>query len=435
MGHVWLSAASPAWVEGKGVLMKIEHIEALHLYFEYDPAKTFKTPAGPVKGRLTSLIQVHTDDGHVGIGSAYAHPAMVQAVVDHLNPYLEGRTLDGDTRDRIQKIWRYMSLWTRWSGRKGAAVAALGGIDQALWDIYGKAEGKPVWALLGGERSSCPAYASGLLYSSPEAVGEDAGLYIDRGFRRVKMRIGLGWDYDLAAVAAVRAAIGPDHDVMADGTHRYDAESAARTADFLAANNVFWFEEPFEPHELDEYTALTALKKLPVAGGENEFGYEGFRELIRCKAVDIVQPDASRCGGITEVLRVAELANQHGMGFAPHSWCDPVAIIANAHAVAARSNGITVEIDQTGNQFINELLGYPLGVTDGMLELGDTPGLGIALDPAALAKFKLARPYDLPVGNHCDLLIGPPSIMQPIPKYLDWNGKLRAPRPELPTGA
>ncbi|MFA7262481.1 MAG: mandelate racemase/muconate lactonizing enzyme family protein [Caulobacter sp.] len=414
--------------------MKIDHIEAVHLYFEYPPAETFSTPAGPVKGRLTTLIRVHTDNGLVGVGSGYAHPALVQATIDHLNPYLKGRSLDGDFQDRIVRIWRYMSLWSRWYGRKGAAVAALGGIDQALWDLFGKVEGKPVWALLGGQRSACPAYASGLLYSSPEEVASKAGLLVERGFRRVKMRIGYSWEYDNAAVAAVRKVIGPDNDLLTDGTHRFDPESAERMADELVKHGVFWFEEPFEPHEIDEYAALTRLKKLPIAAGENEFGYEGFRELIRAKAVDIVQPDASRCGGITEVLRVAALAEENGLKFAPHSWCDPVAIIANAHAVAARANGLTVEIDQTGNRFINELLGEPLTVKDGLLELGHAPGLGIELDPAALRAFALPDPFNLPIGNHCDILVGPPSIMSPIPKYIDWADRLRPSKPQLSLG-
>ncbi len=415
--------------------MKIDRIEAVHLYFEYPPDKTFTTPAGPVKGRLTSLVQVHTDDGRVGLGSAYAHPAMVQAVIDHLDPYLRGRNLDGDRVDRIVRIWRYMNLWTRWSGRKGAAVAALGGIDQALWDLAGQAEQQPVWRLLGGESASCPAYASGLLYSSPEIIGETAGRLVESGFRRVKMRVGYSWDYDTKAVAAARLAIGPTNDLLADGTHRFTLVTAREMASELVARNVFWFEEPFEPDDIDAYAAFRPAAGLPVAAGENEFGYEGFRELIRAGAVDIVQPDASRCGGITEVLRVAELARQNGLRFAPHSWCDPVAIIANAHAVAARANGLTVEIDQTGNRFIEELLGAPLTVRDGMLDLGDAPGLGISLDPAAIERFRLKDPRDLPEGNHCDLLIGPPSVMDPIPRYVDRHGDLLKPRAFAPIAA
>jgi hypothetical protein len=108
-----------------------------------------------------------------------------------------------------------------------------------------------------------------------------------------------------------------------------------------------------------------------------------------------------------------------GLRFAPHSWCDPVAVISNAHVVASHGNGITAEIDQTGNRFIEELLGYPLTVNDGMLELGNRPGLGIELDPAAIKRFRVASPSDIPDGNHSDIiLLGAPTVLQPIPPYV-----------------
>ncbi len=152
------------------------------------------------------------------------------------------------------------------------------------------------------------------------------------------------------------------------------------------------------------------------ATGENEFSFEGFRELVRAKAVNIIQADVCRAGGITEVHKIADMAHKAGIGFAPHSWCDPVAIIANGHVVLAAPNGITVEVDQTGNQFIAELLEQPLQVQDGVLDLGSRPGLGISLDKKALAKFQI-DPSNLPIGNHCDILIGGRSIISPIPAY------------------
>jgi L-alanine-DL-glutamate epimerase-like enolase superfamily enzyme len=258
-----------------------------------------------------------------------------------------------------------------------------------------------------------------MLYGNPpEHVAKTAGELVEKGFRRVKMRIGYSWEYDVAAVRAVRAAIGKGVDLMCDGTWRFDLESARRMARELVANRVFWFEEPFEADDLDNYVALRGTIGLPLASGENEFGFEGFRELIRIAAVDIVQPDASRCGGISEVVRVARLARSAGLRFAPHSWCDPVAVISNAHVVASHDNGITVEIDQTGNRFIEELLGYPLSVKDGMLDLGNRPGLGIELDPAAVERFRVKSPSDIPEGNHCDIILGPPTVLQPIPPYV-----------------
>src|SRR6185436_9039348 len=174
--------------------------------------------------------------------------------------------------------------------------------------------------------------------------------------RRVKMRLGYGGEVDRAAVRAVREAIGPKCDVMCDGSMRYSLEDAASLAEFLAENNVFWFEEPFEPEDIDSYVALCSGNAPPLAAGENEFGLQGFRELIRAGALDIVQPDVSRCGGITEAKRVADLALTAGLRVAPHSWSDAVAITANAHLVAALPHGITVEVDQTGNPVVEELL-------------------------------------------------------------------------------
>jgi L-alanine-DL-glutamate epimerase-like enolase superfamily enzyme len=408
--------------------MKIDHVETIHLYFEYPEGKSFSTPAGPVKGRMATLVKVYADNGLAGIGSAYAHPAMVEAAIQHLAPLLEGRAITDTEYDplsqfmrgdhQIERLWRGMYVWTRWSGRKGAAMVALGGIDQALWDLRGQAEGKPVWKLLGGQTSKCPAYASGMLYgNTPEQTAEIAGQMVAKGFRRVKMRIGYSWEHDVAAVRAVRSSIGKDIDLMCDGTWRFDLESARRMARELVANRVFWFEEPFEADDLDSYVALRGTVGLPLATGENEFGFEGFREIIRIAAVDIVQPDASRCGGISEVLKTANLARTAGLRFAPHSWCDPVAVISNAHVVASQENGITVEIDQTGNRFIEELLGHPLTVKDGLLDLGNRPGLGIELDPAALKRFRVASPADIPIGNHCDIILGPPTVLMPIPPY------------------
>jgi L-alanine-DL-glutamate epimerase-like enolase superfamily enzyme len=143
---------------------------------------------------------------------------------------------------------------------------------------------------------------------------------------------------------------------------------------------------------------------VPLATGENEFGFHGFRELLRAGAVDIVQADASRAGGITEVMRIGELAHQHGVRLAPHTWCDMVGVIANAHVVAASPNGITCEVDQTGNRFIEELVG-PLRIEDGHIDLGDRPGLGVTLNEA-LVNDLAVDPYRMPDGNYCDVIFG-----------------------------
>jgi D-galactarolactone cycloisomerase len=379
----------------------IDRVECIHLRFPMPPETTFSTPGGPVHGRLTTLVRLTTDDGLTGIGSAYAHPALVQAAVDHLTPFVVGY----DPR-QTERHWNRLHGISRWYGRKGAAVTAIGGIDQAMWDLRGKVEGAPVWRLLGGTDSRVPAYASGMLYSSPDAVAAGCERAMARGFTRMKMRAGWNWDYDVAAVAAARATIGPERDLMVDGTWRFGLDEAIAFARVLEEHRAFWFEEPLATDDLDDFVRLRAATSVPIAVGENEMAIHGFREWLRAGAVDVVQADASRAGGITEVTKIAAEAAATGVRFAPHSWCDAVAVVANAHAVAASPNGITVEIDQTGNRFIEELLGGPLTVVDGTIDLGDRPGLGIELDEAAVADLRLDDPFHIPDGNYCDVVYG-----------------------------
>ena len=380
--------------------MRIDHLETITLRFEY--ADGFRYAGGQCTARVTSLVLVHTDSGHVGIGAAYSHPGLVHLIVqEQLAPLLIG-----EDPTEVESLWQKMYRITRWYGRKGAAMSAIGAIDTACWDLRGKSLDQPVWALLGGQQATCPAYASALLWKEPAALAEEAARLIERGFRRVKMRLGYGGDIDRAAVRAVREAIGPNCDVICDGSMRYSLDDAESLGKFLAENNVFWFEEPFEPEDIDSYVALRSRVSVPLAAGENEFGLQGFRELIRAGALDIVQPDTSRCGGITEAKRVADLAQSAGLRVAPHTWSDAVAITANAHVVASLPHGITVEVDQTGNPLIEELLVEPLVVRDGQLSLSNAPGLGIELNPVTLQRYRLNDPLHLPDGSYSDMIFG-----------------------------
>ena len=380
--------------------MKITDIESLALRFEYDEG--FRYAGGRCTARVTNLVRVHTDTGAVGLGAAYSHPGLVHLVIqDQLAPMLLNRD-----PTRVEELWDFMYRLTRWYGRKGAALSALGALDTAFWDLRAQAASQPLWRLLGGA-NHCPAYASALLWRDPAELADEARDLVNRGFTRVKMRLGRDPDYDRAAVEAVRGAVGPDIDIMADGSMRYDATTARATARLLEEHGCFWFEEPFEPENHVAFATLRAEAGLPLAAGENEFGTPGFRELVDAGAVDIVQPDASRCGGITEVLQVSGLAHEAGLRVATHSWSDAVAIIANAHVIAAQPNGITVEIDQTGNPFVENLLREPLRVNAGQLQLGDQPGLGIELDDAVVDRYRMDNPLDIPPGSYSDMVFGP----------------------------
>ena len=390
--------------------MKIDRVEAINLLYKYPPPGGFRYAGGMCTGRVTTIILVHTDSGEIGVGSVYSHPALVHLIVEKQLDEL----LRGHDPTQVEELWQKMAASTLWYGRKGAAVSALGGVDTALWDLRGKAAGKPVWQLLGGERPECPAYASGLLWNDIDALAAEAAAHVEAGFRRVKMRLARSEAFDREAVKAVRASIGPNCDIMVDTSMRYHLELARRMGRFFAEQGVFWYEEPFAPDDIDAYCALRGTVGVPISAGENEFGLQGFRELIRAGAVDILQPDASRCGGISEVRRVALLAAEHGLRIATHTWSDAVAITANAHVVAAAPNGITVEVDRTTLPFIDQLLVEPLDIRDGQLQLSGAPGLGIELNFEVVDRYRMADPLDLPLGSYSDMMFGKEHFPEPF---------------------
>lgn len=388
----------------------IESVTVRNLHFMYPPSGGYDYAGGRVTSRTTSIITILTKSGVTGIGSAYSHPDLVRVIIEgHLGPHLVGENaLD------IAGLWAKMYELTRWYGRKGVAMSTLGGIDVALWDIRGKVEGQPIYRLLGGQAPDVRAYASGLFWATDLAeLTEEVARVRAQGFSNVKMRLGREPGYDRAAVNTVRKALGEDGLVLVDGSHRYEVDEARQLATDLVPLGVGWFEEPFPPEELAKYVSLRSDCPLPLAAGENEFGLQGFSELARAGAVDIMQADASRTGGISEVSRVARLAASLGLRLAPHTWSDAVAIIANAHAVAAAPTGFTVEVDRTGNPFVDQLLTEPISVTDGRLQLSDRPGLGITLDEGTMARFALSSSGGLPDGNYSDLVFGASALGAP----------------------
>lgn len=394
--------------------MTIRDIEVLNLRYEYPDDKRFRYAGGVCTGRLTSLVKVFTDDGIVGLGSVYSHPGLVRSIIEEqLRPLLIG-----EDPLEVEELWERCYSVTRWYGRKGAAVSALGGVDIALWDIRGKAAGKPIFELLGAQRNRVPAYASALLWKdSVEELQREAERHLANGFQAMKMRLGRRREYDRAALASVREAIGPNNRLMIDGNARYSLEQARSLVDDFKRADVFWLEEPFLPEKPDDFVALRQdLDGIPLSAGENEFGPQGFRELIDGGIVQIVQPDCCRCGGLTAALRIADAAAVRRLRVAPHTWSDAVALSANMHFVAAQSHAITVEMDQTGNPLIEELLTEPLTVVNGEVELPKAPGLGIELDPAVVDRYALDPDEPIPSGNYSDMVFGSGNYT-PAPPY------------------
>lgn len=392
--------------------MRIDQVDVFNLYMEYPDRCGFRYAGGLVTSRCTSLIRVTADTGLTGWGAAYSYPALVRIIVEnHLGPHLIGR----DPRN-VEGLWEKMYGLTRWYGRKGVAISALGGLDIAFWDLRGKASGKPVYELLGAQRDTVPAYASGLFWQDDVTMlEEEARRHMDKGFRRVKSRLGRNRQYDVAALDAIRRGMGPEGDILVDGSHRYTVESAESMGKILAERRVFWFEEPFVPEDIDSYVTLRKRLAVPLAAGENDFGVQGFRETLRAGALDIAQPDACRAGGITECRRIADMAADYNVDVAPHTWSDAVALMANAHLVASLPHGLTVEVDQTGNPFIDELLAERLQIKDGLLHLPKEPGLGIEINMDVLNRLRLREDHMMPDGNYSDLIFGPQYCEEPDP--------------------
>jgi len=395
--------------------MKIADIEVINLLYWYPDKRGFTYAGGVASGRLTTLVRVTVEGGQIGWGSAYGHPDLNRIIIDHqLKPILLGM----DPRE-TESLWNLMYNTTRWYGRKGAAMTALGALDTAFWDLRGKAAGKPVAELLGPYRADVPAYASALLWKeNPAELGAEAAGYVEQGYRRVKMRLARSVEYDTAAVQAVRQAVGPQIDIMVDGSMRYPMKAAEKMARFLEQQGVFWFEEPFAPEDLDSFVELRSRVSIPMAAGENEFGVQGFRELLRAKAVDIAQPDVSRAGGISECFRIGQLAASFGVQVATHTWSDAVAIVGNMHLIAALPTGLTVEVDRTGNPMVDELLVEPLQIHDGKLRISSAPGLGIEINQAVIDRLRLPANTPVPDGCFSDLFFGKDYLHQASPYQL-----------------
>jgi D-galactarolactone cycloisomerase len=392
--------------------MRIDAIEVLNLHMEYPNRLGFRYGGGQVTGRVTTLVRVTTDTGLIGVGASYAYPDIVRVIIEkHLRPHLIG----ADPCE-VEALWDKMYALTRWYGRKGAAISALGALDIAFWDLRGKSLGKPVYVLLGGQRNTVPAYASGLFWQDDvRDLEREASRHRNRGFLRVKTRLGNSWNYDMAALEWIRRGVGSDGDILVDGSHRFSLAAAEAMGKVLADCRAFWFEEPFAPEEIDSYVALRPNISVPLAAGENDFGVQGFREMLRAGALSIAQPDCCRAGGITECVRIARMAAVCNVGVATHTWSDAVALMANAHFVAATPNGITVEVDQTGNPFIDDLLRQPIEIRDGLLRLPDAPGLGVELNHKALDRLLLPADQTIPDGNYSDLIFGPDYFNVPPP--------------------
>jgi len=349
------------------------------------------------KTRNTCLVEIETDDGVVGWGECYGPSAVAKAFIDtQLGPQIIGR----DPFD-IDVIWEHLYNRIKDYGQTGMAIAAISGIDIALWDIVGKVCGKPAHKLLGGAfRTEVDCYATGLYFTdmdrlTEEAVEEARG-YVEEGFKAVKMKIGLGnLRTDFERVKAVREAVGPDIRLMVDANHAFTVPNAIRLGRMLEELDIEWFEEPISPEDIEGYIQVTNALDMAVAGGENDFTRWGFRDAITRKAMDIVQPDVCAAGGLSECKKIAVMATAHGVECVPHAWGSAVGLAATLHFLAAlpdqppcfRPFPPLLEFEQCENPFRDHLAKEPIVQKQGRVEVPQGPGLGIEIDRSIIDRY------------------------------------------------
>jgi len=338
------------------------------------------------------VILVSTDEGITGIGEVDSAPEAVQALVHQRGSHavatgLRDALIGEDPLD-VERLWERMYRSVIYVGRRGIAIHAISGIDIALWDIKGKALGQPVCELLGTPvRDRVRAYASMLMPDTPEETSERVAALCDQGFTAVK----LGWgplgrdaDHDVKLAAAAKDAAGDGVEIMIDAGLGYvaDAATAIRVARELEQLGVYWLEEPFEPDEYEAYAELADSVEITVAAGEQDVTRWGFRELIERGHVDLVQPDVTRCGGITETLRIAELAREHGVPTVPHAWKSGIIKAASLHVNAVLPDALFQEYCVADTEINTRLTEQRLPLeADGCIAVPTAPGLGVDLDP------------------------------------------------------
>jgi len=349
--------------------------------------------------RTILMVKVHTDVGHVGWGESFGPALANRAIIDHVfTPMLIGR----DPLD-TGVIWEELYNKLRDNGYKGMHIEAISAIDIALWDLKGKMLNLPVYKLIGGaRRERVLPYATGLyrrqLGAGPEPLCAEATGYVEQGFRAIKMKIGFGPDDDVSMVKAIRRTIGSDILLMVDANHAYTANEAIHLSRRLEEFDIFWFEEPVPPEDIDGYAEVKARSRISIAGGEAELTSYGFHSLLEKRAVDIVQPDCCASGGISEFQKIATLASLHNIQCYPHVWGSAIAMKAGLHCALALPHypgglvqrPMLFEMDRTPNVFRERLCASGLPMKDGWIYPNEEPGLGLRVDEEWLEHYKLA---------------------------------------------
>jgi D-galactarolactone cycloisomerase len=387
--------------------MRIEEVDAVWLRCPIPPERQHVSDFGRLEHFDMTLVTVTTEGGARGygeakaaVGSAGSCASLVACVRHELRPLLVGQDARGITR-----LWETMYNGTRAHyalargrgfpilGRRGLTVSAMSGVDMALWDLLGRSLEVPVLQLLGGAcRPAMPAYASGG-WAGVDGIGEQLAGYTARGFRAVKMRVGV-MDGDVATSAArVHAArdhLGPDVGIMVDAHGTFSVPEAKRFCRMVEGCGLAWFEEPVNSDQRQGMAEVRAATSIPIAAGESEFTRFDIRDLIEARALDVVQPDPAIIGGITETVRVAHLAHTYGLELAPHLWGSAFSFMAGLHVAFASPAATILEFSLGGNPMLHDLVEETIAAEDGAFRAPERPGLGVTPRPAFVEQFHVS---------------------------------------------
>jgi L-alanine-DL-glutamate epimerase-like enolase superfamily enzyme len=330
------------------------------------------------------LVRVETDDPALtGFGLCNASP-IVQAAIEYFTPQLIG-----ENPLAVEHLWHLMYV-PKLVGRRGMTTRAIGGIDNALWDLRAKFAGMPLYVMLGGYRSKIPTYITGGYYERDKGLRElerELASNVDAGAKAIKMKVGaLSLREDAERVAVARRAVGPDVKLMVDANCAYSLPDAIRFAKMLEPHDIFWFEEPIGNDDYDGHRRLAESTFVPIASGENEYTRFGFRDLMQQRAVSILNPDALVMGGISEFMKVAAMAQAMNVDIAPHGPQE-----LHVHLACAISNGLLLEFyGPAVDPMFGQVYLHTLALNDdGSVSAPEEPGTGIELNRASLERFRV----------------------------------------------
>ena len=372
--------------------MKITDVEAIHLRLP----KVEEIADGT---QDVLLVRIQTDEGLEGIGEvtsqSYVCKAIVEAPRSAERRHGLRNLLVGQDPSDVEALWERMYYHTNRYGRRGAAIHAISGADIALWDLRGKALGKPVYELLGGEPGgkTIRAYASYLFGETSEETEALARQAVELGLSAAKF----GWgpfgkdpELDRAHVEAARRGLGQEREVMVDAGCAWDAETALARAELLAPLTITWLEEPLSQDDLEGYGRLCERSPIPIAAGEGDVTRYGFEELI-ARGLHVLQPDVAFCGGLTVCRQVSRMCGESGPRCVPHCFSTGVNLSASLHWMAA-TGGDLVEYCLRPTPLIRKLVRNMPPLVDGRVSVPDGPGLGIELDEDIMNQYRVAYP-------------------------------------------